>query len=287
MPCSIQRRIRRYSWRVDFDPLCRRRAAAAPIGLEQQQALVGRGREQPPAAAFLHQVLVILRRLEAEQRQLEAVLAARLAVAAAAVAAELGEDRHDLIGEVDRQVGDEVRHLHLDVAVDARRGDDMHGRFAFGNRRDQARDIDVDDAGRARLHRSPCGSSRGSGRCRILAGDDDLLAGIAAGDRHHAVLQPAGFDGNRGQLTRITQTGGLGFGGGRRLERWSQEGGRASAARRRAAAGSVRMVGSFANCSIRSRCSITVRRIGRHNQAGYAVDYHGTWRELQATFNIC
>ena len=77
--------------RIELDPLA---AAVRQAGrrLEQQQALIGRGREEPAAAAFLHEVLVILLRLEAEQRQAEAVLAARLAVAAAAVAAVLGED---------------------------------------------------------------------------------------------------------------------------------------------------------------------------------------------------
>ena len=69
--------------------------------LGQQQALLGRGREEPAAAAFLDQRLVVELRLEAEQGEPEAVLAARLAVAAAGVAAELGEDRDDLVGEVD------------------------------------------------------------------------------------------------------------------------------------------------------------------------------------------
>ncbi len=70
--------------------------------LEQQQALFGRSGEQPPAATLLDQVLEVLARLEAQQRQLEPVLAPRLAVATAAVAAQLGEDRHDLIRKVDR-----------------------------------------------------------------------------------------------------------------------------------------------------------------------------------------
>ncbi len=70
--------------------------------LGQQQALLGRGREEPPASPFLDQRLVVERRLEAEQAEPEPVLTARLAVASARVAAELGEDRHDLVGEVDR-----------------------------------------------------------------------------------------------------------------------------------------------------------------------------------------
>ena len=75
--------------------------------LQQQQAALGRSGEQTPAAAFLHQVVVILARLEAQERQAKAVLPARLAVTAAAIAGELGEDRDDLIREVDRQVVDQ------------------------------------------------------------------------------------------------------------------------------------------------------------------------------------
>src|SRR5438309_592652 len=71
-------------------------------GLEQQQAVVGGGEEQAPAAALLDQGVVIEGGVEAEQRQFEAVLAQGLAVAAAGVAAELGEDRHHLVTEADR-----------------------------------------------------------------------------------------------------------------------------------------------------------------------------------------
>ena len=84
--------------------------------LEQQQAVSGAAGKSAAAAVFLDQRLVVELRLEAEQRQLEAVLAARLAVAAAGVAAELGEDRHDLVGEVDRQV--DVACFRLDRHLD-------------------------------------------------------------------------------------------------------------------------------------------------------------------------
>ena len=134
--------------RVDLDPLA---AAVRQAGgrLQQQQALVGSGGEEPAAAAFLHQVLEVFGRLEAEQRQPEAVLAARLAVAAAAVAAVLGEDRRDLVGKVDRQVVTRFVTLTFMLPSMPGSGDDMNRRFAFGNRRDQPRGIDVHDAGRA------------------------------------------------------------------------------------------------------------------------------------------
>ncbi len=91
------------SVRVDFHP-----RAAAVRGcanrLQQQQAPVRRGGKQPSAATFFHQMFEVFSRLEPQQRQLEAVLPAGLAVAAAAVAAQLGEDRHDLVGKVDRRL---------------------------------------------------------------------------------------------------------------------------------------------------------------------------------------
>ena len=87
----------------------------------EQQAGVGRGGKDPPAAPFLDERLVVEGRLEAEQAQPEAVLAARLAVAAAGVAAELGEDRHDLVGEVDRQPRGEVLDGHRNRRRESRR----------------------------------------------------------------------------------------------------------------------------------------------------------------------
>ena len=78
--------------------------AMMPVALSSSRLLSGAAGTDASAAIFLDEGLVIEFRHEAEQRQGEAVLAARLAVAAAAVAAELGEDRHDLVGEVDRQV---------------------------------------------------------------------------------------------------------------------------------------------------------------------------------------
>src|SRR5262249_6734862 len=78
--------------------------AHAAAGLDQEQAALRGRREQAPAACLLDQGVVIEVGLKTEQRQLEAVLAAGLAVAAARVATQLGEDWHDLVGEVDRQI---------------------------------------------------------------------------------------------------------------------------------------------------------------------------------------
>ena len=71
------------------------RVAAA--GLQEQQAFAGRRGEQAATTALFDEELVVVLRIETEQREFEAVLSARLAVTAAAVAAELGEDRHDLV----------------------------------------------------------------------------------------------------------------------------------------------------------------------------------------------
>src|SRR5688572_1914127 len=48
-------------------------------------------------------MFVVLRRLEAEQRKFETVLPAGFAVATAGIATGLGENRHDLVGKVDRR----------------------------------------------------------------------------------------------------------------------------------------------------------------------------------------
>ena len=91
--------------------------------LEQQQAGVRRRGGEPASARFLHEILVVFLRLEAEEREAKAVLPAALAVAAAAVAAGLGEDGDDGVREVDG--GDNL------VVLDrhARRRGETLGRF--------------------------------------------------------------------------------------------------------------------------------------------------------------
>jgi hypothetical protein len=122
-------------------------ALAATVGdaagcLRQQQTAVGSRGEQTPAARFLHERGVIDLRLEAEQRQFEPILPAGLAVAAAAVAAEFREDRHDLIAEVDWQIHVAVRRGdgNRENLVAVGGGD---GRRAVGDRNDAARTGDA------------------------------------------------------------------------------------------------------------------------------------------------
>src|SRR5207302_9961490 len=83
-------------------------ALAAAMGqrcgsFEQQQTVFRRRRKEPATARFLHEVFVVLRRLEAEQRKSKPVLAARFSVAPAAIAAGLGEDGNDLMRKIDRR----------------------------------------------------------------------------------------------------------------------------------------------------------------------------------------
>ena len=150
---------------------------ACRSALSSSRLLVGRGREEPPAAAFLHQVLVVLVRLEAEQRQLEAVLAAGLAVAAAAVAAELGEDRHDLVGKIDR--APRCRRLttvtlSVPAGPCAGRGRDR-GR-AVGQRASRGPTLSIrNDARRHRLRSATAAGQIAQLAAGILAGDDQLL----------------------------------------------------------------------------------------------------------------
>src|SRR5262249_47226087 len=64
--------------------------------LEQEQAPLGSGRKDAPAARLLDNRFKVQVRLVAQQRQLESVLTGCLAVTAAAVATKLGEDRHNI-----------------------------------------------------------------------------------------------------------------------------------------------------------------------------------------------
>src|SRR5262249_51830231 len=70
-------------------------------GLGQQQALFGGGREQAPATPLPDQRVVIELGVVAQERQPEAILTARLAMASASIAAVPRQDRLDLVDEVD------------------------------------------------------------------------------------------------------------------------------------------------------------------------------------------
>src|SRR5205814_1693178 len=64
---------------------------------------VRRCREEPASARFHGQMFIILRWLKTEQRKFETILTAGFAVATAGIAAGFGENRHDLVGKVDRR----------------------------------------------------------------------------------------------------------------------------------------------------------------------------------------
>src|SRR5262245_55321875 len=64
--------------------------------------MVGRTDRDPPAAAALGNLVIVPGGVKAEERQLEAVLPARLPVAAARIAAMATKERHDLALKIDR-----------------------------------------------------------------------------------------------------------------------------------------------------------------------------------------
>ena len=202
--------------RVDFEPL----AAAMgtlPGRLGQQQRTIGSGRKDAPPVPLLDQRVVIERRVDSHQRQLEPVLARCLAVAAAAVAAEFAQDRLDVVGEIDG-----THHavaLHLDRHVD---------RQLMTVGRIGRADFDVDsavagrnhhavvDAGDLRVGRTILDLVRhvGHAAVRTVGGDDQLHAFVGGAQRHRRRLDrqmielgcaeqpaqrpPAGRSGSRG-----------------------------------------------------------------------------------------
>src|SRR5262245_426821 len=70
--------------------------------LEQKQTPIRSRREKTATAALIDQVIVILARLETEERKAESILTSRLAVATAAVAAGFRKDRYDLVRKMNR-----------------------------------------------------------------------------------------------------------------------------------------------------------------------------------------
>ena len=172
--------------------------------LVQQQALAGRRGREATTTSFLDEELVIFVRVEAQQRQLEAVLATRLAVTATAIAAELGEDRHNLVGEVDRHIVGQTGDGDLQVRLLARRigRDDRGG--SVGDRSEQPLGVNLDDVGRL------AGEAHLAGMVPHLARAVDprheqLLAGIAPLYQQPFFGQ-AGLNFELGQLARITQS---------------------------------------------------------------------------------
>ena len=75
------------------------------VGRFHQQETVFRiGGEDSPSAILEDEVLVILFRIETQQREFEAVLPVRFAMTAAGIAAEFCEDRHDFVAKIHRNL---------------------------------------------------------------------------------------------------------------------------------------------------------------------------------------
>ena len=96
-------------------------------GFEEHEAATGTGGEHTPPAAVLDEGGVIGQRIETEHRELETVLPGGLAVARAAVAAELGEDRYHIVLKVYGRVHLEALHLDRDGGLEVSDSDEQGG----------------------------------------------------------------------------------------------------------------------------------------------------------------
>ena len=153
-----------------------------PVALSSSRLLSGAAGKMRRPRASIDQGLIVRRRVEAEDAELEAVLPLGLAVAAAGVAAGLGQDRNDLLLERQGRRLDQPCHF------------DRHGHF---------RPLEADDNPRLplrmgnnearRVHRSygrVAGHvSGGAGAIhgftvRPPPGDEKLLAGLRAIEPH-------------------------------------------------------------------------------------------------------
>jgi hypothetical protein len=74
-------------------------------GLEEKQAVIGIVAIDAPTVGAAREGRMIGRGIVAAQRDLEALLTGGGSVASTAVAAGLGEDRHDVVGEADGLLG--------------------------------------------------------------------------------------------------------------------------------------------------------------------------------------
>src|SRR5262249_24511452 len=111
-------------------------ALAAAVGnaagrLHEQEALRRGGGKDAPAARLAGDGLMVEGGVKAEQRQLEAVLPARLAVTAAGIAAELAQDGDDLGLEINRPALAETADADIDCDLVASVADsDLRGAVA-------------------------------------------------------------------------------------------------------------------------------------------------------------
>ena len=140
---------------------------------------------------------MVFGRLKAEQRKPEAVLPAALAVAAATVAAILGEDRHDLADEVDRGIVAHPlyhqRHRNLGRSL----GSGHDPTLPVGQRHEHAARLNSRQGGWLHPPRhAACGIDLQ--RRAVRRGSHDQLPSIPASNQPHgAGLGLARGDGNR------------------------------------------------------------------------------------------
>ena len=114
---------------------------------EQEQATLRRGGEKATTTRFLHEMLVIFQRLETKERQPKTVLSGRFAMATTAIATRLGEDRDDLVREVDRLRSSEVLDFNPDARAEAICVFSRERSFAIGERNYHTAVTDIDNAG--------------------------------------------------------------------------------------------------------------------------------------------
>ena len=106
----VRRRARCTLFQPETDQVKGRRVGFKPLpaamrhgqsGLDQQQALLGGKRRDPPPLGTLDNGRVIRLGLEPQKRELESSLAVLAAVAGSLITAEPGQQRHDLVAEAD------------------------------------------------------------------------------------------------------------------------------------------------------------------------------------------
>ena len=158
-------------------------------------------------------MFVVLARLEPEQRKLESVLAARLAVASAGVATGLGEYRDDLVGEIDGRDVFKILDRHCQRRTRSVRGFCRYRCVAVAQRCHAAGRVDTDHLGRRDgVADLPGVIAHGAGieSCR----QQQLLARIFSAQMNGLVGVP---DGRRRELKFQVEKSARGFVRGRRV----------------------------------------------------------------------
>ena len=160
--------------------------------LEKEEAFVGGGRRDPPAAGLLNEMLMVLSRLKAEEGEPEAVLAAALSMAATAITAVFREHRDDPAEELDRRIVpetlDDERHAGLGEVGEARDGGDADDNLplSVGRRDDNPLGGHLGKGFRLNpVGRLPGDVTLGLGP-RLEGADDELAPPLGADEMHRA-----------------------------------------------------------------------------------------------------